>query len=81
MIVKQEKIDSSPICTTIRPQRNKRNKMQAQDEQDPANTNQMEVKSKMEHMITETDTVDSLREKFPNVGPFELEFLLFLKGN
>lgn len=31
-------------------------------------------------MITKNDTIESLRQKFPNVNPFEFEFLLFLKN-
>lgn len=37
------------------------------------------VRVNRESMITKDDTPDTLREKFPDVSQYEIEFLLFLK--
>lgn len=38
------------------------------------------IQVKQEHTVTKDDTEESLRQKFPNVNPYEFEFLLFLKA-
>lgn len=82
--VKEEKIEIASIevinsNNTQRVLRNKTNTIQTNG--DDSNVMDDNEKAKMENAITQNDTVDSLRQKFPNVNPFEFEFLMFLKAN
>lgn len=62
---------------TNRALRNKTNTMEIETEIE--NTLKT-IQVKQEHTITKYDTEESLRQKFPNVNPYEFEFLLFLKA-
>lgn len=62
---------------TNRALRNKTNTMEIETEiENSLDT----IQVKQEHTVTKDDTEESLRQKFPNVNPYEFEFLLFLKA-
>ena len=65
----------------VRAGRKKINVIRCYPAQDQTTSNQDNVQVKAEAIITEMDTADSLREKFPKASPFEFEFLMFLKGD
>lgn len=63
-----------------RANRKKVNAIQCDGTQNQTSPNQDQVRVKAEVMITDMDTIDSLREKFPKASPFEFEFMMFLRG-
>lgn len=82
--MKQEKIEIAAIevinsNNTQRILRNRTNTIQTNG--DDCNVTDDNGEANMENAITKNDTADSLREKFPNVNPYEFEFLMFLKAN
>lgn len=82
--VKQEKLEIAAIevistNNTQRVLRNRTNTIKTNG--DDCNVTDDNEEAKMENAITKNDTADSLREKFPNVNPYEFEFLMFLRGN
>lgn len=69
------------IGKTSGPSQNTNNTAQKKrDDHNELESSENTVQLDEEKMVTKDDTVDSLREKFPNVNLFELEFLLFLKA-
>lgn len=87
--MKKENINTAPdtIISNCKPKRAYRKKANAilcdetQNQSMTSDRVQDQVHVKAEALITQMDTIDSLREKFPKAGPFEFEFLMFLKGN
>lgn len=87
--IKKENISSASDtiignCKPKRANRKRASPIQCDEPQNQTVTStqgQEEVRVKVETLITEMDTMDSLREKFPKAGPFEFEYLMFLMGS
>ncbi|XP_031632249.1 uncharacterized protein LOC116346374 [Contarinia nasturtii] len=80
--LKQEKLNATDeaammIAEANRSNENQINKMEACEGPEFEKENEYAV---LTNEITKNDTVESLKIKFPNVNPFEFEFLLFLKA-
>lgn len=86
--IKKENINTAAdtIIGNCKPKRANRKRAspiqcdEPQNQMATPNQGQDELRVKVEAVITEMDTIDSLREKFPKAGPFEFEYLMFLKG-
>lgn len=75
-IEKEWEMDATPkkVIKTRRTNRALRNKTNTMETANGENVAQV----KGQNMITKNDTEESLRQKFPNVNQYELEYLLFL---
>lgn len=86
--IKKENItDADTIIGNFKPKRANRKRAsptqcdEPQNEMATSDQTQVQVRVKIEAVITEMDTIDTLREKFPKAGPYEFEYLMFLKGS